>query len=212
MLPERIDAEFSIASAMADAHNKRKRDFLRLASHTSIDEEAPSHKRTTSRNNASIFRAAVSSHDVEEREDPADDDDDELTLVNAYRSREEPSTVVVAPSSPEPLDLPSSPKVEQQCDYLTFSPVSSFFHPAILRATTICESASDIFCGDPPEVDSRPCTPQVDCDGDATEALSTVEEKKERERPSWLTGTPAFNWSIPSKSGSSPWTFQLGSS
>jgi hypothetical protein len=208
MLPEPIDAEFSIASAMADSHNKRKRDFLRLASHTSIDEEAPCHKRTTS--NASIFRAAVSTHDVEEREDPADEDD-ELNLVNAYRFREE---TTVTQSSPEPLDLPS-PKVEQQCEYLTFSPVSSFFHPAILRATTICESASDIFCGDPPEVDSRPATPQVDCDGEATEALEVgnSEEKKEREKPSWLTGTPAFNWSISkSNAGSSPWSFQLGSS
>jgi hypothetical protein len=215
MIDRNIGAEFSIASAI-DAQHKRKRDFLRQASQTSVEDEVRCHKRTTSKNNA-IFRTVASdaSHDEEEREDPAEEED-ELMLVNAYRSRhvDEVNTHQEGTST-EPLDLPLSPK-HDECDFMNFSPISSFFHPAILRATTICESASDIFCGDPPEVDSRPCSPQecetVPENGKSTEAL---EEKKEREPPSWLTGTPTFNWSIPNtNSAQSLWTgvFQLGSS
>lgn len=205
MLTEPLDPEFSITSAITDAQNKRKRDFLRQASQTSIDEEAiRSHKRTASPNNSTIFRAAAA-HDVEERQEP---DDDEINLVNAYRSRHEEQSVQ---TSSEPLyDVPSP---QHQCDY-SFSPVPSFFHPAILRATTICESASDIFCGDPPEVDSRPCSPLHigEASDDACDEV-TEKKKEEREVPSWLNGTPAFNWNI-SKSGVSPWTgvFQFGSS
>ena len=207
-----VEPEFSITNAIADAHNKRKRDFIRQASQTSIDDEVRCHKRSNSRNNASIFRTAA--QDVEERQEPDDDDEEEVNLVNAYRSRNEVHQHDgAAHAKPEPLDLPS-PK-NQECDYMTFSPVSSFFHPAIMRATTICESASDIFCGEPPEVESRPCSPQQF--GEATTACneSILEEKKERDAPSWLTSTPAFSWSISKSNASpSPWSgvFQLGSS
>ena len=261
-----IHAEFSIAAAMEDQQNqKRKREFHRQSSQTEEEPVEPSHKRSTSRSgtnyNANIFRVAANTvHDEESREDPVDeehddelnslvnsyrrqrdvgfqcvqgassrplDEDEHLSLVNAYRRQHEEETLgVVSPL--EPLDLPLSPKEQESCDYMTFSPVSSFFHPAILRATTICESASDILCGqDPPEVDSRPTSPHVyqeehEDEHDATAATrrtslgdTVIAEEKEREAPSWLNASSTFNWSIPkSNAGSSPWTgvFQLGSS
>lgn len=261
-----IHAEFSIAAAMEDQQNqKRKREFHRQSSQTEEEPIEPSHKRTTSRSgtnyNANIFRVAADTlHDEECREDPVDEhdheelnstlnsyrgqsdvqfqcvqeassrplddeeDEDLTTLVHAYRRQHEGQTLVVTPT--EPLDLPLSPK-EQRCDYMMFSPVSSFFHPAILRATTICESASDILCGqDPPEVDSRPTSPHVYQEAHhepdaATSSRRTslgdtvIAEEKEREAPSWLNAPSTFNWSIPkSNAVSSPWTgvFQLGSS
>ena len=211
MIEEPMTAELSITQVMEEHQNKRKRDFLRQASQTSIDDEVRCHKRTNSKN--VIFR--ISPHDVEEREEAeCDIEEDELNLVNAYRNRHAQEE---NEARPEPLNLPSTP-VDRQCEYLTFSPVTSFFHPAILRATTICESASDIFCGDPPEMESRPCSPQeLETSAKASESDAADQEgRKEREAPSWLNGpSRTFNWSIPkSSSGSSPWTgvFQLGSS
>lgn len=209
MIEESITAELSVIPSMEEHQNKRKRDFLRQASQTSVDDEVRCHKRTNSKN--AIFR--ISPHDVEVREE-AEFDEDELNLVNAYRSRHSQEE---NESRREPLNLPSTP-VDRQCEYLTFSPVTSFFHPAILRATTICESASDIFCGDPPEMESRPSSPQeFETSAKVSEPDAAAKEKrKERETPSWLNGpSRTFNWSIPkSSSGSSPWTgvFQLGSS
>jgi hypothetical protein len=195
--------------------HKRKREPHTMQASMSMspnaddeDHEFKSHKRTASRNTSSIF-TRLASEDSERRDSPIDDEDDEeeMMLVNAYHNSNQ---AMISPTSKQDYNM-------------AFSPVSSFFHPAILRATTICESASDIcpFGGDPPEVDSRPSSP-VDAIGDVRDEITKTSESKckkdDCERPSWLTGTPrAFNLTLKSDAPtlfSSPWSgvFQLGSS
>ncbi|KAL7489760.1 hypothetical protein ACHAW6_015474 [Cyclotella cf. meneghiniana] len=244
LIPTDRIREFSIESMISDQQtlNKRKRESLvkqTLAVRVRpIDDdeedydECKSLKRSTSRNVSVIFTTA--SEDSERRDNPADDAEEHdfehsLTLSHYRRNsifRREDDCEDEQEKSEPSLDkeILSSSLKDDNYDDLSFSPVSSFFHPAILRATTICESASDIFpCGDPPEVDSRPVSPQVDeVNNEYCEPVKFSDERKnDGELPSWLTGPPrALNWAIPAKTnttplfGSSPWTgvFQLGSS
>ncbi|KAL3784181.1 hypothetical protein HJC23_001380 [Cyclotella cryptica] len=238
--------DFSIESMISDQQTLHKRKRESLVKQTSsvrmrpiIDDEEEDYdecsylKRTTSRNASVIFTTA--SEDSERRDNPAEDaeedDFDNALSLSHYRHnsifRRDDECEDEQEKSELLLDkeILSSSLKEDNDDDITFSPVSAFFHPAILRATTICESASDIFpCGEPPEVDSRPVSPQADeVYDDHFEPVKSSHNGKmyDSEFPSWLNGTPrAFNWAIPAKTnttplfGSSPWTgvFQLGSS
>ena len=165
MIEEALGAEISTAvKEYPTLTNKRKHQVT----HTSpaFDfQDGPSQKRTPSRNG--IFRLAHHDRceDAEQREEIDDyEEDDELSLVNAYRCRDQENT---EKETHEPLDLQIISSKEDT-DY-PYSPVLSFLHPALLRATTICESASDIFFGDPPEMGSRSCSPMPE--GEISNAL-----------------------------------------
>jgi hypothetical protein len=235
-----------LSSIFSDQQNKRKRESSIAFTSSLVDADdyvlPKSHKRVNSRSTSPVF--ATASDDHESREAPVDDIDEddfeeEMNLVNAYRTnsifrredqrqqqdeREEGATLIKN-------DILSSSKHQEAYEEISCSPVSSFFHPAILRATTICESTSELCYSDPPEIDSRPASPcreeecEDRCGVDEFKQADAEVEAEQQQLPSWLTAPPPpFNWSLPKGGtstastqlfGSTPWTggmFHLGSS
>lgn len=137
-----------IESVVNGMDTKRKRDCFGASS--SMPAEEPSHKR-------SIFSMSPPKNTWSSAFLNDGDFDEEIALVNAYRSRFE-----VAQQKPQSrlsndfnLDSRQCEDEEEDDDQISYiSPVSSFHHPTIMRARTICDSPptlSDCFSNDPPE-------------------------------------------------------------